>query len=56
MSRENVELVERFLDRVNANELEGLGAGVIRGRDVSLTEITRFQSKDEALEAAGRFQ
>ncbi len=134
MSRENVELVERFLDRVNANELdlalsyldpdavldwsrseapdsgihrgreawrqwissrreqlsgarfdaeelidlppdrvvlvaymrgvgrasgleaEGLGASIIRVRDGSLTEITLFQSKDEALEEAGRFQ
>ena len=46
----------RGVGRASGLEAEGLGAGIIRVRDGSLTEITLFQSKDEALEEAGRFQ
>jgi len=46
----------RGVGRASGLVAEGLGASIIRVRDGSLAGITLFQSKAEALEAAGRFE
>jgi len=46
----------RGVGRASGLEAEGLGASIVCVRDGSITEITLYQSRDDALEAAGRFQ
>jgi len=46
----------RGVGRASGLEAEGLGASIIQVRDGLLTGITMFQSRAQALEAAGGFQ
>ena len=59
MSQENVKIVRRGTDAYNRGDLDGIvenwapSAWLIRFRDGEQTSLTLYQTKQEALEAAG---